>query len=57
MQQPGMLRPLRTGELSDGTRRLLMRAVASLTPSPAPLMVRNEPETSLHPDLLPRWAR
>ena len=53
MQQPGMLRPLRTAELSDGTLRFLMWAVALLTPRPPPLMVLNEPETSLHPDLLP----
>ena len=32
MQQPGMLRPLRTAELSDGTLRFLMWAVALLTP-------------------------
>ena len=53
MQQPGMLRSLRTAELSDGTLRFLMWAVALLTPRPPPLMVLNEPETSLHPDLLP----
>lgn len=35
MQQPGMLRPLRTGELSDGTLRFLMWAVALLTPRPS----------------------
>ena len=40
MQQPGMLRPLRTAELSDGTLRFLMWAVASLTPSPPPLKTR-----------------
>ena len=53
MQQLGMLRPLRTAELSDGTLRFLMWATALLTPRPPPLMVLNEPETSLHPDLLP----
>lgn len=30
---------------------------ALLTPCPPPLMVLNEPETSLHPDLLPALAR
>ncbi|RQW77844.1 MAG: ATP-binding protein, partial [Methylococcus sp.] len=30
---------------------------ALLTPRPPPLMVLNEPETSLHPDLLPALAR
>ena len=53
MHQPGMLRPLRAAELSDGTLRFLMWATALLTPRPPPLMVLNEPETSLHPDLLP----
>ena len=28
-----------------------------LTPRPPPLIVLNEPETSLHPDLLPALAR
>ncbi|MEZ5450626.1 MAG: hypothetical protein R3E89_17200 [Thiolinea sp.] len=28
-----------------------------MTPRPPPLMVLNEPETSLHPDLLPALAR
>ena len=50
--QPGLLRPLRAAELSDGTLRYLLLAVALLSPRPAPLMVLNEPETSLHPDLL-----
>ncbi|MNV24167.1 hypothetical protein D3C71_1152200 [compost metagenome] len=30
---------------------------ALYTPRPPPLMVLNEPETSLHPDLLPALAR
>lgn len=53
MRQPGMLRPLRAAELSDGTLRFLMWAAALLTPRPPPLMVLNEPEIGLHPDLLP----
>jgi predicted ATPase len=57
MQQHGMLRPLRSAELSDGTLRYLLWAVALLTPRPPPLMVLNEPETSLHPDLLPALGR
>ena len=52
MQQPGMLRPLRAEELSDGTLRFLLWAAALLSPEPPPLMVLNEPETSLHPDLI-----
>jgi predicted ATPase len=57
LKQPGMLRPLSAAELSDGTLRFLLWAAALLTPRPPPLMVLNEPETSLHPDLLPALAR
>lgn len=57
MQQHGLLRPLTTAELSDGTLRYLLWAAALLTPRPPQLMVLNEPETSLHPDLLPALAR
>ena len=52
LQQRGMLRPLRAAELSDGTLRFLLWAAALTSPQPPSLMVLNEPETSLHPDLL-----
>lgn len=52
LRQTGMLRPLRTAELSDGTLRFLLWAAALLSPRPPSLMVLNEPETSLHPDLV-----
>ncbi|AKC38499.1 putative ATPase [Mycolicibacterium phlei] len=52
VQQSGMLRALRAAELSDGTLRFLLWAAALLSPEPPPLMVLNEPETSLHPDLI-----
>jgi predicted ATPase len=55
--QPGLLRPLRGSELSDGTLRYLLWFAALLTPRPPQMMVLNEPETSLHPDLLPALAR
>ena len=55
--QEGLLRPLSGSELSDGTLRYLLWVAALLTPRPPPLMVLNEPETSLHPDLLPALAR
>ena len=55
--QPGLLRPLSGAELSDGTLRYLLLVAALLTPRPPPLIVLNEPETSLHPDLLPSLAR
>lgn len=44
-------------ELSDGTLRYLLLMAALLTPRPPSLMVLNEPETSLHADLLPALAR
>lgn len=52
LHQPGMLRPLGTSELSDGTLRYLLLTAALLTPRPPGLLILNEPETSLHPDLL-----
>jgi predicted ATPase len=55
--QHGLLRPLSAAELSDGTLRYLLLTAALLTPRPPQLMVLNEPETSLHPDLLPALAR
>jgi len=55
--QEGLLRPLTGGELSDGTLRYLLLIAALLTPRPPSLMVLNEPETSLHPDLLPALAK
>ena len=57
MRQHGLLRPLRAAELSDGTLRYLLLAAALLTPRPPELLVLNEPETSLHPSLLPALAR
>ena len=57
MQQHGLLRPLSAAELSDGTLRYLLWTAALLTPRPPRLMVMNEPESSLHPDLLPALAR
>ncbi len=57
MSQHGLLRPLRAAELSDGTLRYLLLVAAILSPRPPELMILNEPETSLHPDLLPSLAR
>lgn len=55
--QNGLLRPLNQAELSDGTLRYLLLVAALLTPRPPSLLVLNEPETSLHPDLLPALGR
>jgi predicted ATPase len=57
MAQHGLLRSLGTAELSDGTLRYLLWIAALLTPRPPALIVLNEPETSLHPDLLAALAR
>ncbi|GAB3976389.1 AAA family ATPase [Plantactinospora veratri] len=52
LHQPGLLRPLGGAELSDGTLRYLLWVAALLSPRPPALLVLNEPETSLHPELL-----
>ena len=57
MRQRGLLRPLRIAELSDGTLRYLLLITALLSPRPPAFMVLNEPEMSLHPDLLPALGR
>ncbi|HEX5182951.1 MAG TPA: AAA family ATPase [Allosphingosinicella sp.] len=57
MEQPGLLRPLRAAELSEGTLRYLLVVAALLSPRPPELMILDEPESSLHPDLLPPLAR
>jgi predicted ATPase len=57
LRQKGMLRSLRSAELSDGTLRFLLWAAALLSPQPPSLMILNEPETSLHPDLVRPLAR
>ena len=57
LSQPGLLRALGAAELSDGTLRYLLWVAALLTPRPPELMVLNEPESRLHPDVLPALAR
>jgi len=57
LSQHGLLRPLGAAELSDGTLRYLLWIAALLTPRPPGLLVLNEPETSLHSDLLEPLAR
>lgn len=56
LQTEGCERPLLAQELSDGTLKFLCLAAALLSPSPASLIALNEPEASLHPDLLPSLA-
>lgn len=57
MRQRGLLRPLAASELSDGTLRYLLLVAALMTPAPPPLVVLNEPETSLHRDLIAPLGR
>ncbi|ASJ70534.1 AAA family ATPase [Granulosicoccus antarcticus] len=57
LTQPGLLRALNCSEWSDGTLRYVLLVAALLTPRPPPLMVLNEPETSLHPELVAPLAR
>jgi len=52
LRTPGVARPLDARELSDGTLRYLCLVAALLSPRPPALLALNEPETSLHPDLL-----
>ena len=57
LQMPGLTRALEPPELSDGTLRYLCLLAALLSPRPSALLALNEPETSLHPDLLDGLAR
>lgn len=52
LRQPGLLRPLDAAELSDGTLRYLLWCAALLPADPPPLLVVNEPESSLHESLI-----
>ncbi|HYD98950.1 MAG TPA: AAA family ATPase [Alphaproteobacteria bacterium] len=52
LETPGLFRPLEARELSDGTLRYLCLVAALLSPRPPRFLALNEPETSLHPDLL-----
>ena len=54
---PGLNRALDATELSDGTLRYLCLMAALMSPRPPTLLALNEPETSLHPDLLNGLAR
>ena len=57
MEMPGIRRALEARELSDGTLRYLCLVAALLTPRPPELLALNEPETSLHPQLLAPLGR
>jgi predicted ATPase len=57
LTQAGIMRDLTAAELSDGTLRFLLLTAAMLTPRPPELMVLNEPENSLHGDMIPALGR
>ncbi|MBZ4419235.1 AAA family ATPase [Myxococcus sp. RHSTA-1-4] len=57
LHMPGLMRPMAAAELSDGTLRYLCLLAALLSPRPPPFLALNEPETSLHPDLLEPLGR
>lgn len=52
LDSPGMMRNLHAREFSDGTLRYLYLVAALLTPRPPSLIALNEPENSLHPDVI-----
>jgi predicted ATPase len=56
LETEGCARPLVARELSDGTLRFLCLTASLLSPRPPALIALNEPESSLHPDLLPPLA-
>ena len=51
-----MPRPFSGLEISDGTLQFICLAAALCTPQPPPLLVLNEPETSLSEQVLPALA-
>lgn len=51
-EMPGIQRPLTIKEFSDGTVRYLCLLAALLSPRPPSVMILNEPEMSLHPELI-----
>lgn len=53
----GIKRPFESRELSDGTLRYLCLLAALLSPRPPGLLALNEPETSIHLDLLEPLAK
>lgn len=50
--RPGLKRWLDASELSDGTLRFFCLCAALFTTKPPPLLILNEPEASLHADLI-----
>jgi predicted ATPase len=57
MRMPEFLRPFDARELSDGTLHYLCLLAALLSPRPPTLLALNEPEASVHPDLVAPLAK
>jgi predicted ATPase len=57
LQMPEFKRPFAAQELSDGTLRYLCLLAALMSPRPPSMLALNEPETSIHPDLIEPLAR
>lgn len=57
VQTPGISRPFHAIELSDGTLQYACLLAALLSPRPAPMLAINEPESSIHEDLMEPLAR
>lgn len=52
MKMPEFHRPFEARELSDGTLHYLCLLAALLSPRPPSMLALNEPEASIHPDLI-----
>lgn len=57
LEMPDLHRPLEAREMSDGTLQYLCLLTAFYSLDPASVLVINEPETSIHPDLFEPLAR
>jgi predicted ATPase len=57
LQMSEFVRPFAASELSDGTLHYLALLAALLSPRPPSLLALNEPETSMHPNLIEPLAR
>ncbi len=57
MRMPEFRRPLEARELYDGTLHYLCLLAALLSPRPPSLLALNEPEASVHPDLIEPLAK
>jgi predicted ATPase len=57
LEMPDISRPFDARELSDGTLHYLCLLAALMSPRPPALLALNEPEASIHPDLLGPLAR